>query len=196
MSRFSKAAIDGTGGADKLVGTDEEDTLFGGQGDDTLAGGFGSDTLDGGAGVDTASFADALADVSADLIDCTASDGLGGVDELASIENLLGGDFNDTLSGDDRSNTLSGATGDDVLSGGDGNDVLIGGAGSDKLSGGEGIDTARYSAAGGGISVSLLSGSASIDGQGDGVDTRGRQQARRSAHRQPWRQCVERWLRQ
>ncbi|SEO48728.1 type I secretion C-terminal target domain (VC_A0849 subclass), partial [Duganella sp. CF517] len=44
--------VQGTGGADLLLGAHFADTLRGGDGDDTLAGGRGNDVLDGGAGDD------------------------------------------------------------------------------------------------------------------------------------------------
>jgi hypothetical protein len=50
-----------------------------------------------------------------------------GLDTLTSIENLLGSDFNDTLTGDTGNNVLEGGLGNDTLNGGLGNDTLDGG---------------------------------------------------------------------
>ena len=84
---------------------------------------------------------------------------------------ILGGDFNDTLTGTsgddyiagdasaapadgsnygvgsatDDSNILNGGAGNDTLLGSTGNDTLTGGTGNDTLKGGGGIDTATYS---------------------------------------------------
>ena len=58
----------------------------------------------------------------------------------STIENIVGGHGNDTLTGDDRVNELSGGAGTDELNGGGGNDVLSGGAGTDELNGNAGND--------------------------------------------------------
>ncbi len=57
-----------------------------------------------------------------------------------SIENLIGGEFNDTLTGNAASNTLIGGRGNDTLSGGDGTDAMFGGLGNDTLTGGNEAD--------------------------------------------------------
>jgi Ca2+-binding RTX toxin-like protein len=56
------------------------------------------------------------------------------------IENLIGGEFNDTLIGNAANNTLIGGRGNDSLSGGDGVDALFGGLGGDTMTGGNGGD--------------------------------------------------------
>jgi Ca2+-binding RTX toxin-like protein len=77
-----------------------------------------------------------------------------GFDQLVSIENLIGSNFNDTLIGNGGSNVLNGQggndclfgnAGNDQLLGGSGNDTLNGGLGNDLLNGGIGIDTVDYS---------------------------------------------------
>ena len=73
-------------------------------------------------------------------------------------QNLVGGNFDDTLN-------LKG--GDDHLFGHGGNDLLIGGAGNDVLDGGSGTDTADYSSDTAGVTVSLTSGQASGTLTGD-----------------------------
>lgn len=161
--------IFGDGLANLLVGVFGDDTLLGGQGDDTLCGGQGNDSLNGGLGIDTADYADAAAAVTVNLASNSASGG-GGIDKLLGIENLLGSQFNDSLVGSAAANvfsgaagndTLDGAAGNDVLNGDAGNDVLHGGLGGDTLNGGLGIDTADYSDAVAGVSVSLVSNTAS-----------------------------------
>ena len=72
-------------GIENLTGTDNNDvltatgaaanTIFGGAGDDIIAGGGGTDILDGGEGNDTNSFVGIGGDVTASLVDGTASYG-------------------------------------------------------------------------------------------------------------------------
>ncbi|SEQ13693.1 Regulatory P domain of the subtilisin-like proprotein convertase [Pseudomonas cuatrocienegasensis] len=62
------------------------------------------------------------------------------ITHAAQIENLIGGEFADTLIGNAADNQLSGGRGGDVLAGGAGVDTLIGGKGSDTLTGGAGTD--------------------------------------------------------
>ena len=131
------------------LGANVEDLRYTGSGDFTgtgngldnvIAGGTGNDTLDGGAGSDTVSYAGNPADgQSVDLAAATSSGG-GGTDSLAGFENVVGSDFDDTLSGDAGANGLSGSGGNDTLSGRDGDDSLDGGSGNDRLDGGAGAD--------------------------------------------------------
>ena len=53
--------------------------------------------------------------------------------QISSIENLEGSQFDDTLSGDDNSNSILGLHGNDTLIGDAGNDTLIGGGGADTF---------------------------------------------------------------
>ncbi len=57
-----------------------------------------------------------------------------------TIENMIGGDGNDSLSGNATKNQLNGGRGDDELNGAAGNDVLTGNSGDDTLTGGAGQD--------------------------------------------------------
>ncbi|MBT5779077.1 MAG: hypothetical protein HOI02_06685 [Rhodospirillaceae bacterium] len=150
----------GLGGNDTLSGGNGNDTLKGGDGNDTLTVDSGNDALIGGGGIDTASYATATAGVSANLASATASDGGGGTDSLATIENLIGSAHTDTLTGDGQNN---------ILDGGGSTDTLIGGAGDDTLNGGEGSDVASYLTSTAGVTVNLNTGTAS-DGLG-GTDT-------------------------
>jgi Ca2+-binding RTX toxin-like protein len=64
-----------------------------------------------------------------------------GVDLIAGgFANVVGSNFNDTITGNAVNNILIGLDGNDTLRGGDGNDMLVGGAGSDGLFGGAGND--------------------------------------------------------
>ena len=143
--------VQGGDGNDLLIGGFGADNLQGGAGDDTLEGGFQDDVLDGGTGIDTASYAGFGGGISVNLnLSSAQNTGAGGIDTLSDIENLLGGQFNDTLTGsvgaggdnllegDAGSDRLFGLGGDDTLDGGAGNDLLQGGNGADVLIGGEG----------------------------------------------------------
>ncbi|TFF41604.1 retention module-containing protein [Pseudomonas sp. RIT623] len=134
--------LNGGAGNDVLVAGAGNNSLHGGDGDDLLIGGPGNDLLDGGAGNDTASYAKATAGVTVDLGHVGQQNTVGaGLDTLSGIENLIGSDYNDTLTGNDADNLLNGGAGNDVLKGGAGNDILIGGPGNDTLSGGSGNDS-------------------------------------------------------
>jgi Ca2+-binding RTX toxin-like protein len=109
---------------DLITGTIEDDRISGLGGDDRLRSGGGSNTLDGGEGTDTADYRFALGPVSANLLSGTASVG-GQVDELVSIERLIGSGFDDTLDGDNHANRLDGGAGADRMAGGSGSDVYV-----------------------------------------------------------------------
>jgi len=153
--------ITGSAFNDTLTGSSFANTLSGGNGDDVLEGRGGNDVLDGGAGTDTANYGAAAGAVTVDLGTGIANDGDGGVDTLTNIENVTGGTSNDTIIGNAAAN---------IINGGNGNDTLSGRGGNDTLNGGIGVDTANYSAAAAGITLSLMTGTASNDGDG-GTDT-------------------------
>jgi Ca2+-binding RTX toxin-like protein len=148
-------SIQGGGGNDAIDGFGGDDTLDGGAGDDVLVGGDGADELLGGAGTDTAAYFDKTQPVSLTL-DGLANDGTAGEGDFigSDIENLTGGDGNDTIIGDNAVNILDGGPGDDYLNGGGGDDALNAtGEGNDTLVGGKGNDTAIYTS--GGVKVTL-----------------------------------------
>lgn len=91
-------------------------------------------------------------------------DGRGGDD------NLTGSAQGDTLRGGGDNDLVAGLDGADSLFGDAGDDTLRGGAGNDALDGGTGVDVADYSGAAAGVTVNLLTGVASNDGDG-GADT-------------------------
>ncbi len=184
--------IEGRGGEDALYGGAGSDTLTGGNSDDLIHGGSGNDTIDGGSGIDTASWAFAtpsnntteleassFGHLDVDLLSGNAQLALfnGGqeTDTLNNIENILGGDGNDTIRGDNNANLLAGGAGNDQLDGRDGDDVLIlegddtatGGQGDDRfviglgdvtIDGGEGFDSLDFGTLAGTIHVDSTTG--------------------------------------
>lgn len=126
----------GNDAANELRGNAGNDQLDGGAGDDVLLGGVGNNKLNGGEGSDTASFVGLSGAVTANLGNGTAQNGAG-LDQLTSIEHLLGGSGNDNLTGNSGAN------------------VLEGGAGNDTLDGTSGTDTVSYEHASGGVTLDL-----------------------------------------
>ena len=70
-------------------------------------------------------------------------------DVISGFENLVGSNFNDTLTGSLVAN---------VISGYGGNDTIIGGAGADTINGGTGEDTLMYWGSPTGVAVDLAAG--------------------------------------
>jgi len=128
--------ITGNASANTLDGAGGVDTLSGLGGDDILRGGTGADTLDGGQGFDLADYSDKSAVVVADFGSGTLTVGGVSEDTLISIEGVIGGSGNDSLTG---------SGGLDRLNGGLGDDYLKGAGGADDLDGGDGEDIADYS---------------------------------------------------
>ncbi|MGL4968059.1 MAG: beta strand repeat-containing protein [Inquilinus sp.] len=139
-------------GDDNLTGDAGANKLQGWNGNDVLRGGAGADVLEGGAGIDTATYFVSAAGVTVDLVAGTGSGGDAAGDTLSGIENVQGGQGNNTLTGNSGANKLSGWIGDDVLRGG---------GGADTLEGALGIDTASYYTSAAGVTVDLGAGTAS-----------------------------------
>ena len=156
------------GGSDSdfLSGLGGNDILRGGEGDDILEGGLGADRLIGGLGRDEATYANAGAAVTLNLI--TGSHGgeaqgdtFDGIEQFSLTrfnDRAIGGDRDDVIYGLDGNDILSGGAGINRLDGGDGNDVLEGGIGTDILIGGDGVDEATYIHAAFGVGIDLASG--------------------------------------
>lgn len=131
----------GYGGNDTLTGGDSWDSLIGGSGDDTIYGGGGNDWIRGEADNDT----------------------------------LYGEAGNDKIYGDAGNDTLDGGTGRDYMAGGTGDDIYVVDEYGEIVveNADEGTDTVRS-----GVSYTLtdnvenltLTGSADIDGTGNGLD--------------------------
>ena len=164
--------------ANTLIGNGGADVLTGNDGDDLVDGGLGGDTLNGNGGVDTSTYAGRATRLRVDLggaFDGTDADNNGVAEEgdttAGDVENLIGGESNDTLIGSGADNKLTGNGGQDLLQGLDGLDTLDGGAGTDRLVGGPASDTER-----GGTESDTFDQGAAIDGGDDlsgevGVDT-------------------------
>jgi Ca2+-binding RTX toxin-like protein len=135
-------------------------TLNGGEGNDFVQGTLGNDSLTGGNGNDTVSFATAFSNsatgvtVSLALQQGAAQNTVAaGNDTLLGFENLIGSQYNDTLTGDTNDNILEGGLGNDTLTGGNGN------------------DTASYAGATAGVTVSLALQGAGQNTVNAGTDT-------------------------
>jgi Ca2+-binding RTX toxin-like protein len=142
-----------------------------------LFGDGGADTLYGGTGNDTASYLNGAArGVQVLLMARLGFHDIAEGDRLYEIENLIGTNFDDTLSGSIGDNLVNGAGGHDTVFGEAGNDTLLGGdgddrledtAGSDSIFGGNGGDTVQYSAASyqlsGGAGIDTLLGTSGAD---------------------------------
>lgn len=156
--------LEGGNGNDVLNGGAGNDKLEGGDGNDVFNGGVGNDKLEGGNGNDTYLF-DLNSDQGNDVIRELARGGNDTIEfsgneaikidlsltntqqinrnlglKLEEVENVTGGDGNDTIFGNNLANTLKGGAGNDIIKAGDGNDLIFGGLGNDTLDGGAGND--------------------------------------------------------
>ena len=108
-------ALDGGEDDDVLDGGDGEDAVSGGDGDDLIVGSLdaANDVHDGGAGFDTADYSGTKLGV---LVDLTTGEAVGveiGTDLMANIEQVLGGDGNDTFIVAGQPTEIRGGDGDD-----------------------------------------------------------------------------------
>jgi len=158
----------GDGGNNVLSGGAGNDGLYGQGGDDVLIGGAvaagGTNQLWGGSGSDTVSYAGTTGAVHADL--GVQAGYVAGtlVDQMNSIENLIGGSGDDVLVGDAGANVLAGKLG---------NDTYVIGAGDTIVeAAGEGTDTVRASidySLGTNLENLVLTGTANLNGTGNGL---------------------------
>ncbi len=95
-------------------------------------------SIDGRGGTDTLDFSNYTTGIIATLQNGFVNVIFAGV---TSIENIVGGSGNDSLTGNDKNNVLDGGAGDDILSGLGGDDTLYAGLGTNILYGGDGYDT-------------------------------------------------------
>ncbi len=167
----------GSNGNDTLGGSTWNNSITGGKGDDwlggysgndTLSGGLGADHHNGGGGSDWVSYADADSAVQVFMDNASANTGEAVGDSYWDVENLLGGNGNDTLGGSTWSNSITGGNGDDWLGGYSGDDTLSGGIGADHHNGGGGSDWVSYADASNSVSAALDdAGSNSGEAAGD-----------------------------
>lgn len=132
---------------DQLFGASAANRLDGGAGNDFLIGGAGADILIGGLGTDTAVYQTSGAGVTIVLDNTGAALGVGGDaqgDQLSTIENLIGSNFDDVLIGNASVNRLEGGGGNDLFRSGAGGVANAAGP-LEFLLGGDGIDTVDYS---------------------------------------------------
>jgi Ca2+-binding RTX toxin-like protein len=150
-------------------------TLEGGAGDDTLRFFADGGSIDGGGGTDLLDESGGDAITILEMASLVV--GLGpGETPMSNVENAKGGSSDDFLFGDLGPNVLEGGDGNDTLIGAGGGDTLDGGAGpySDSMSPGVGqdevigdiggLDALYYDDASAGVSVNLLTGTATGDG--------------------------------
>ncbi len=170
--------IRGGAGNDSISGGLGDDALDGEGDDDVLRGGGGDDSMAGGLGVNTADYAASAAAVSIDLGGSAPQATGEGLDTLANIQHVVGSAQNDSLLGSSGADALDGGAGNDAvdgqqgadsLTGGPGNDTMQAGVGNDLIDGGADVDTIDLSAATGGVTAGLPSGTST--GSGVGTDT-------------------------
>ncbi len=137
-------SLEGNNGNNMLTGNSGENTLTGGDGDDTVnAGdgndeivggrGAGNDTYNGGSSTDSVRYSSAITGITVNLTAGIASGNEIGNDALINIENIIGGQGNDTLLGNSSGNVISGHTGNDTLTGGGGMDIFNVDSGTDTI---------------------------------------------------------------
>ena len=95
----TSAKIDGGLGSDTLIGGEGADTLLGGGGDDVFVVDGGEDIIEGGDGQDSVDFSTSVSGVDVDLSTGTLVDGAGFVDEISSVEVVIGSEFTDLITG-------------------------------------------------------------------------------------------------
>jgi Ca2+-binding RTX toxin-like protein len=133
--------VDGMlGNNDSITTGSGNDYVIAGAGNDTVSGGLGNDTLNGGAGVDLLDYSANATGVSVNFATSISSGE--GTDSISNFENVRGGSGNDNITGNAQDN------------------IIEGGLGADTLDGGAGIDTVSYAGYATGVSVNLLSGTA------------------------------------
>jgi Ca2+-binding RTX toxin-like protein len=86
-----------------------------------------NDTIDGGPGIDAVDYSATTQGITVDLT-LASNQAVGpeiGTDQIANVENVLGGSGNDTITGNSDDNVITGGGGNDTLNGGLGNDTAV-----------------------------------------------------------------------
>ncbi len=140
----------GLGGADILTGNAGNDTIDGGSGIDRIVATVndGNDAYFGGAGVDTYDLTNTTTDATVNLTLGTSSSAETGVDTLSGIENVLGGNGNNTMTDGAGVNRLDGGAGNDKFN------MTLDNV-RDDIRGGVGSDTVDYSAFTNNLTIAL-----------------------------------------
>ncbi len=113
-------------------------TLSLGDGDDSTNFEFPVCTVDGGAGAaDSVTYT--VKTALTILFNAPGSATVNGTQRLTGVEEVTGGEGNDTITGSDGSEKFRGGLGDDVITGNGGLDDLSGGDGKDELRAADGI---------------------------------------------------------
>ncbi len=148
-------------GFDSILGVEN---ATGGSGDDTFVGDANSNTFNGNGGRDTYSLAGTTA--GATITTGSATSAEAGTDTLASIENYIGSQGNDSIIVNGGVNLVDGQGGADTINAGGGADTVLGGAGNDTIlyNLGDGADTVD-----GGADVDTLAITGSNAGNNLGV---------------------------
>ena len=127
-------AISGKTGNDVIYGGEGNDVINGNEGNDVIYGGNGADSISGDDGMDTVIFKGDSISAAGVTVSLRGGFGKGADaqgDTYASIEAVIGSEFNDNIEGNDFNNILSGNSGNDTIVSYSGYDVLVGGQGWD-----------------------------------------------------------------
>ena len=125
-------SVDAGPGNDRITTRGGDDAIAGGDGNDRINAGQGADDVDGGAGADTVSYGERSAanpvtvTIGVGSDDGNADDESGGRrdDVMASVERVVGGHGDDSLTGSGGPDQLTGGPGADELHGLGGNDII------------------------------------------------------------------------
>jgi Ca2+-binding RTX toxin-like protein len=173
----------GNAAAENIKGSTGSDSLLGNNGRDTLDGGLAKDILKGGNGddvyfVDAAGEAVEKAGQGTDWVNATVSLRLG-----ANLENLkllgttnlngTGNGLANRITGNAGNNRLNGGLGADTMTGGNGNDIYVFATGDKVIEkSSQGIDTIKTALSHtleGNVEKLVLTGSANVNGNGNGL---------------------------
>lgn len=115
--------------------------FYGNKGDDLFVGSVSDDRFFGGDGIDTVDYSTRSENLVLSIDADTDSGATGEQDRIdTTIERLISGSGNDTISGSDNADYIEAGAGNDIINGNAGADTLRGGDGKDTLIGGTGKD--------------------------------------------------------